>query len=1372
MAEYQKPTERFFFTGLSVLPPDALPEGKYPYVLNVRSYADGRFQPRAGLGAVATSLGSAIHTLARLNDSTTFNGGVPAVRLYGAGGSVYRGTPGGAPALLDAGYSGDPLTTFSGQPPQSPRPWAYLADSAQYRKCTTDSIAYDVGIAQSGPLELIPTLAVGRLERNGEDIISAATWSGAGTVASAPTAFNRIDTTISQILYDDPATNTGYCSIVPADAVNITTGTMLTVGDPSGFFEIEIITDVTIAVSPTTVEAIIYDAGNTGLCTVQPAGSLGTGQLEAPPIDAYRRRAFNQQGTAYAVPRGQAGNLPVLSSVTNNGADVSTLPTRTIRQVDFPVDSLIQIGSEVVRILSVAVGSDGVQSFRCETATTISPGDTITGVPAFRIWLPSTHVAGERLIRPALQNTLTYGAPTTGNKAAMTGGIAGTWTVDLAKFGTGKAVLPDDEVHIAVNIDRLTEALSVRLYIDVDATTNDFLQNYYFHEWRASDIIASIQATNAAEVAPLIVSRQTVVANQQLETTTTAAPRGSTTVSASDIPQGTAQQANNRRPTAQTATSTQLGLGNSQWIDLRVKIGTLQRVGTDPTRTLADAKAFEILVSCEALQKDVTPSPITVSYSDLQIYGGSGPDVGEVGDPYVYTYRYRSSITGAVSNPAPANRHGVVPRRQAVACTAPISADPQVDKVDWFRLGGSLTQWTYVGTGSNDGTAFDDTFLDAAIDGGEVLRFDLFQPWPLQDDPRVGTCNVSGTAIEWVSGDTFNTAWAPGSIILVNGRATTLYAAPSSSTLLHVVDNVGSGSAVPFSLTGPTLMSQPLASAWGDYQGFYFACGDAINPGTLYWSHGNNVEATSDANSLIVTTPSEPLMAGGVYNAFPFVFSSDHLYTLILTAGGVSPVRALRTPCGRGLWTRWAWCIGTEGIFFLSGDGIYVTAGGSAAQCLTPDLRSIFPHDGVPGVDTNGIPAPDMTQTTRLRLSYIGGYLYFDYLDLQGTPQTLMCDLTLIRWYHDNSALTGLTVRLEEPGAGVYDQIVGGADGVTYQYDGSAITDAGTNLSYAVWTRYVDGGRPRVVKQFGDISVDLDLAGNAAGIGLTPVTDDGQTISPTKVLGAGDTGRQTYLADLVGGAGLLTRNLGIRLTGTLQTGDTDRPSLYWWEPSFLFKAEDIARRATDWSDEGYVGAKFVQGVIIRANTYGATKLVQVQKDGGVVALTLSLNHDGETQVAYPLASAGWTPFVTELVRLVGADDVDWQLLEARFIYEPAPELATQWETQFTSHDFPGYQTVRDMVVGYEATEPFTLTMTCDDRIIVQTLPSTGGVYKRTYLPICPNKEKAVKYQWTTTAPGRLYKKDLAVRVQPWGFPGGYRVVNPFGGPSRADGAAI
>jgi hypothetical protein len=66
-----------------------------------------------------------------------------------------------------------------------------------------------------------------------------------------------------------------------------------------------------------------------------------------------------------------------------------------------------------------------------------------------------------------------------------------------------------------------------------------------------------------------------------------------------------------------------------------------------------------------------------------------------------YRYTYRSSATGATSNPSPESAEtGLSVLANNV--TAVPSLDPQVDKVDWYRLDSGLENFTYVGTVSNN----------------------------------------------------------------------------------------------------------------------------------------------------------------------------------------------------------------------------------------------------------------------------------------------------------------------------------------------------------------------------------------------------------------------------------------------------------------------------------------------------------------------------------------------------------------------------------------------------------------------------------------------------------------------------------------------
>src|SRR5204863_7373916 len=88
-----------------------------------------------------------------------------------------------------------------------------------------------------------------------------ATWVAVGTIAAAPTAPGRINTTASSIVYDSGTT--GPATIVPVDFTAITPGTRLTLGTPS---EDIVVAEIHPAVGATTVAAVVFDAGSTGLC--------------------------------------------------------------------------------------------------------------------------------------------------------------------------------------------------------------------------------------------------------------------------------------------------------------------------------------------------------------------------------------------------------------------------------------------------------------------------------------------------------------------------------------------------------------------------------------------------------------------------------------------------------------------------------------------------------------------------------------------------------------------------------------------------------------------------------------------------------------------------------------------------------------------------------------------------------------------------------------------------------------------------------------------------------------------------------------------------------------------------------------------------
>ncbi len=236
------------------------------------------------------------------------------------------------------------------------------------------------------------------------------------------------------------------------------------------------------------------------------------------------------------------------------------------------------------------------------------------------------------------------------------------------------------------------------------------------------------------------------------------------------------------------------------------------------------------------------------------------------------------------------------------------------------------------------------------------------------------------------------------------------------------------------------------------------------------------------------------------------------------------------------------------------------------------------------------------------------------------------------------------------------------------------------------------------------------------------------------------------------------------------------PKLYFWEPSFLDRPEDTEMRATDWENAGLVGAKFVQGFLLHADTQGVDKQVTLQGDGASIQ-TYTVNHNGEEIKPYIFKPAA----IASLLRVISPDTVDWRFFGIKYIWEPLPESVTYYKTQGTTHDIPGYQFLKDGYIALISTADVTLTIDVDGTDFVYTIPSTGGAYKKVYLIFGINgttgqtlKGKLFTYELRSTDSTkgfRLFQKDSEVFVHAWGG-GPYISKQPFGAISRLYGARI
>jgi hypothetical protein len=451
---------------------------------------------------------------------------------------------------------------------------------------------------------------------------------------------------------------------------------------------------------------------------------------------------------------------------------------------------------------------------------------------------------------------------------------------------------------------------------------------------------------------------------------------------------------------------------------------------------------------------------------------------------------YRSSATGAVSNPSPASLGQTIPL-QANAIALPYTSDPQVDLCDYYRLDEGLDNYTYIATGPNDGagatvnsvlynTAIFDELTDTLVISNPTLEYDNFEPFPSIDSPAKGVVNVgNGGVITWVSGTQFNTRWLPGTVIQIgspSAQAYVLYTRPTSATAM-TIPGVNAGNNLAYSIAEPILAAQPSPTIWGptpDNAGAFAFAVDPLNTGDLVWTKGNNFDSAPDTNRLNVTSPSETMMNGVVTSELSMVFSTDRFWLIypnfadaVATATGTvgSPWILVQSGGTRGLYMRYA--IGALGgtVAFRAKDCIAVTTGGGPEQPITDDIYNLFPHGGTTPqpvqIGPYTVYPPDDTKPNAQTIAVTPGYIFYNYQDVNGNPRTLVYDIEGKGWSVDSYTPT---VNCHLYAVGTADMHYAGCTDGTVRPFISNGAEVGTSI---IVTRSENGGSARVQKIIG-----------------------------------------------------------------------------------------------------------------------------------------------------------------------------------------------------------------------------------------------------------------------------------------------------------------
>lgn len=1105
------------FGGLDLVNPiNRLRAGVVTLAVNVRAYIKGGYMVRNPLSIqLFAALSAPIHSIRRLNDSTPNGPPGGYTLIVGAGTNLYAWNPTIGTVLVASGLSGNPLSMVPFRPNASVQPWMYIGDSAPqgavtiYTKYLTtgaavsfvsngllkvrsDGYAAKTGVKEPQTAPVVSTQNTGvPFGGTGALLATAIPWTNypIGTNASfnygetegPPNTTVPIDgtppfiidcqnattITITQLALDGTVVITGVTNptLTAESAGRVTAGAP---GWPGQFIQ-----EAGSSGHPTTASYVV-GAFTDGNGNVLPAGvapvyvpnivdvglAFATSASIAVPYGAVAFQVgINSEGNTFS---SNSGLITFAGTVTTNA-----LPT-----------VLSILGSLSLNYWGDSPSSGPVGSYIWKNS-----GDPSGGGPVRSNTPPNGTDTGNSFIFDA---TFTSGIP--GLPGIGTNALPMEWTTlnpDSVAIGSAPVfpaplitTYPTQTTYANFNF-----TLTGQLYFPGSGHYTLVMTSHDDAMWGLQDYGSSITLVSV--------------------TTSGSGEGGGTSLSQS----GQTLSAQMGYPLMPRQTYTSGENGNYAQTTIVLDVVAAGIYGFEIDFDYWDHSGRILLVEGSATAGG---SPTVVP-----------PLPASVRQAVQYRYVYRSSATGAESNPSPESTAEAIPVN-ANTITSIWSPDPQIDVVDYYRIDESTADYTYVATGPNDdlggsgtNTPITDSLTDTEL-GTQLLEYDNFEPFPSVDLPQKGTVSISGGVITWVSGGAiggtqtgFNLRWLAGTTILIGSPTSLAYefiARPTSTTTV-VIPNVPDAVDVAYEIPQPILANQPLAFLFGptDNVNYCFGLGDDLRPGGISWCNPGDLDAAADTNYADVTDPSESLVNGclsagrGVLASIKRVWIiAPNFFNALATATGTtgSQWSFKATPIDRGLFMPWCICVAGGGtVFFRVDDGIDASPGGSAAQSITDQtLYPLFSHEGstATAITRNGVTIypPDDTQPHLQRLSEINGYLYYDYQGTDGNPHTLTFDIGASAWIWDVSNPAS-TIHAANEDVSIQGCLVGCSDGTVRQYLSSgAETVTGIVITSAI------GGKG--FQHIGEIVVEYSSM-QAVALTFVVADDDNNSYAPQPV---------------------------------------------------------------------------------------------------------------------------------------------------------------------------------------------------------------------------------------------------------------------------------
>lgn len=226
---------------------------------------------------------------------------------------------------------------------------------------------------------------------------------------------------------------------------------------------------------------------------------------------------------------------------------------------------------------------------------------------------------------------------------------------------------------------------------------------------------------------------------------------------------------------------------------------------------------------------------------------------------------------------------------------------------------------------------------------------------------------------------------------------------------------------------------------------------------------------------------------------------------------------------------------------------------------------------------------------------------------------------------------------------------------------------------------------------------------------------------------------------------------------------TQRVVLYQLGISYIPRPDETKGRPTDWDSGNTLADKYIKGVIVEADTLNVARTVNVWVDGEFyTSLEIPATEKGRREIfQFSFAQTKGRYF-----RLVPADISKWQLFQYQWIFDEEPLELPRWETQELTHGVAGWKVPLFSNVTLRSSAAVNLQITVYNQSGASitknyTIPSTGSVKQKPFVPFEATKGILIKYVLTSSQPFALYREETDVAIMPWAAEA-YGIVKPFG----------